>query len=364
MAEINMLSMSPAERLEHRQREIIREYRYRLKECQSPLEHDTDAWLHLKRHAGDMLGVCIATLRDGRIVDDDMRSDPYELMEAGRVFRHLHPTEVLRASSLLVEVATDAISRAVEGYTNAVPLFSLAVQALNRSAQRRAEAMATGYDAFLYRRFKEGHAGERRRLAREIHDHVSNNLSAVLRNLELYEVYAGCDPVIARDRFGQARSLLLEALAGMHTTISDLRLLNPADGLASGLRSFLQAIDETEKVDIRLTGNECWLSLDYREQVFVIVREALRNALTHGGDTKVTVRIDVTPYRVRVVIEDRGTGFDVEAAERSGRIHGIASMRERAELLDGSLALASRVGLGTVIEVQIPLPECECDREA
>jgi signal transduction histidine kinase len=113
----------------------------------------------------------------------------------------------------------------------------------------------------------------------------------------------------------------------------------------------------TVATSIRLTGNECWLSRDCRDQLFIIVREALRNSLAHAGDATVAVWVDVTARNVHAVIEDNGTGFNTTTTERSGEAHGIASMRERTTMLGGTLTLSSTLGAGTVIDIRVPLPE-------
>lgn len=355
--------MSPADFLEGRRSEILQAYRRRLRDVGSALERDPDACQELERQASQVVTVCVATLRRSGAVPNDIASDPSELIRAGRALRHLHPIEALRASSLLFETVMDELTVGLRDHQGSIDLLDAAARALNHGVQQWAEAMATGYDAFLYRRFKDGHSAERRRLAREIHDHVSNSMSAGIRNLELYEIHRDGDPEAAHSRFEQARSMLVESMSNMHNMISELRMTNPMDSVATGMQTFLDSVQESGTVDMRVTGNECWLSTEYRDQIFIIIREALRNAFTYSQAEKVAVRLDITPHQVRAVIEDEGVGFDVERVLGTGRAHGLTSMRERVELLGGRLRLASRPQFGTLIDLLIPLPDCQCDRE-
>ncbi|MFD4532999.1 sensor histidine kinase [Kitasatospora sp. NPDC058397] len=354
---------SAADYLDSRRADILRTYRAGLREIGSVLDSQEDTWQELERQAGQVISVCVATLARGVPVPDRVASDPLELINAGRAVRHLHPIEALRANSLLFDVIMAETTKALDRHPNSEDLLGTMAHVLNRSVNQRAEAMMTGYDAFLYRRFKDGHLAERRRLAREIHDHISNSVSAALRGLELYEIYRDNAPTVAADRFDQARAVLLEALSAMHSTIAELRMFNPPGTVASGLQTFLASVQNGGMVDIRVTGNECWLPGEHREQIFVIIREALRNIFAHSHATRATVRLDVTPHCARVVIEDEGVGFDVATVLAQGRSHGLASMHERTELLCGRMRLASVPDVGTVIDLSIPLPPCECDHE-
>ena len=80
-----------------------------------------------------------------------------------------------------------------------------------------------------------------------------------------------------------------------------------------------------------------------------IVREAVGNALRHGGADSVRLTLEATPAGGRLVVRDNGRGFDVDAA--SGLGFGLTSMRERAQALPGSFGLHSEPGNGTTVEV-------------
>lgn len=356
-------SESIAKHLDGRQDEILQAYWRRLLESGSILLRDPEILSALYRQACQTISACIEVLYSEGVLVGGTMPDARELVSSGRTYRHLHPTETLRASSMLYDVVMDELDQNTIVHRDAHSLI-LAGRTLHQTIMWRMEAMTTGYDAFLYRRFKEGYVAERYRLARDIHDRVSNSMSACLRSLELFEFYENRDDSAARENFERARSTLLESMSGMHRVISDLRHRSPIENLGTGLQKFLDSAQAGDHVAVTVTGNECWLSAEYREELFLIVREALRNSLAHSGGNRASVRVDVTPHYARAVIEDEGSGFDVRSVQQSGQDHGLSAMRERTEELGGRLTLTSALGEGTVIDVLVPLPECECDRAA
>jgi signal transduction histidine kinase len=90
------------------------------------------------------------------------------------------------------------------------------------------------------------------------------------------------------------------------------------------------------------------------EQLFVILREGLRNAVSHSGAKRIDVRVRVSTAEVLGYVEDDGRGFAEEDASVGG---GLRSMRERANLVGGTLELSSALGVGTAIKARIPLNE-------
>jgi signal transduction histidine kinase len=86
-----------------------------------------------------------------------------------------------------------------------------------------------------------------------------------------------------------------------------------------------------------------------------IVQEALTNVARHAGVSEVTVQLWTDQDTLSVQIEDRGTGFDPEAAQASGNTTGLTGMRERAVLLGGRLTVESAPAAGTHVTAELPL---------
>ena len=106
--------------------------------------------------------------------------------------------------------------------------------------------------------------------------------------------------------------------------------------------------------ELSVEGEEAPVSAGVREQLFLVLREAVRNAVSHSGAGKVTVAVGVGRDRIADVVEDDGSGFDRETTDpaESG---GLASMTERIALLGGACSVESAPGEGTRVEVSVPL---------
>ena len=103
---------------------------------------------------------------------------------------------------------------------------------------------------------------------------------------------------------------------------------------------------------------EPFLPMGKRVAIFRVAQEAVANAIEHSQATLIRIRMDLLPGRLVLVIEDTGTGFDVESAQRavhSGDGWGMLSMRERAEVLGGWLRIESAKDRGTRVELSIPV---------
>lgn len=96
-----------------------------------------------------------------------------------------------------------------------------------------------------------------------------------------------------------------------------------------------------------------------RDELFLILREGVRNAVTHSGAETIKVEVDITESRVKATVEDDGRGFEPgEEVYRAGGT-GLASMKERTALLGGNISLVSVPGEGTRVEIFLPLPRCQ-----
>jgi signal transduction histidine kinase len=94
--------------------------------------------------------------------------------------------------------------------------------------------------------------------------------------------------------------------------------------------------------------------------LYRIAQEALSNAARHARASRATVRLETMPDRVRLEVRDDGSGF--QPSQVSSDRFGLLGIRERARLLSGSLRLDSAPGVGTLVEVTIPLAEGQADR--
>ncbi len=135
----------------------------------------------------------------------------------------------------------------------------------------------------------------------------------------------------------------------------ELRRTVEAGGLERALRAYLAAnVEPGVTTAVRPRGRLDALPADVSEEVYLIMREAARNAVRHGDPSHLEIEIEVTDRTLRATLTDDGRGFVPVAAPLTG---GLSAMKERATALNGRLTASSAPGAGTRVEVRVPLVE-------
>jgi len=219
--------------------------------------------------------------------------------------------------------------------------------------------LAVEHARLLDARTRLAQVEERNRLAREIHDTVAQTLSGLALHLELADALLDRDPAQGRAAVRSATALTHTALDDVRRSVTDLRAA-PLEGLTLGeaLRRLVAAFRAAHGVETVLSANGVDRPLSPRVEVgvFRVAQEALANAAQHARARKVSVSVEAAGGRIRLIVEDDGAGFDFDLASAPANEHfGLLGMRERARLLGGSLQIASAVGAGTRIELDLPL---------
>jgi len=196
---------------------------------------------------------------------------------------------------------------------------------------------------------------ERARLARELHDSVTQSLYSITLFAEAAKRLAAIgDLDTVREHLEELSEAARQSLKEMRLLVYELR---PAalerKGLVGALKERLEVVERRAGVEAELSvEGEGALSREVEEGLYRIAQEALNNALKHARADSVTVRLRFAKGRVELEIADNGRGFDL--AGPAGGL-GIAGMRERARALDGELSLSSTPGEGTTVRAVIPL---------
>ena len=200
---------------------------------------------------------------------------------------------------------------------------------------------------------------ERHRLARELHDSVSQALFSMTlytRAVELAVQRDGVDPDgrVARG-LAELRTLTQGALAEMRASIFQLRpeALHQV-GLVTALRQRTEAVAAREGIAVQVYAPAERLPLEdeTEEELFRLVQEAVHNSVKHAGASRIDIILSADEASLLIEIVDDGTGFDPEVP-RSGTI-GLTTMRERAERLGGELTIDSAPGRSTTVRVLVP----------
>ncbi|MFG2142038.1 GAF domain-containing sensor histidine kinase [Streptomyces sp. NPDC048650] len=212
-------------------------------------------------------------------------------------------------------------------------------------------------NARLYERSRElTIAGERARLAHELHDAVAQKLFSLRLTAQAATALVDRDPARAKDELHQVAALAAEAADELRAAVVELR---PAaldeDGLIATLRSQAQVLDRahTARVSFAAEGVRA-LPAAQEEALLRVAQEALHNALRHSGAGHVEVTLSRHHQGALLRIADNGRGFDTGLVRRAGRHLGLVSMRDRAGGVGGTLRVESEPGKGTAVEMEVP----------
>lgn len=257
------------------------------------------------------------------------------------------PKPVLRSERDLLEALAGLVGIAID---NATLLDDL---------QRKEDSMQA-----LVRKTLTAQEEERKRIARELHDETSQVLSALLMNISMLESHAPQD-ADGRARVEAVKNLAEEAARNLDAMLFDLRpaLLDEL-GLIPALRWYLAQIADAWGVAIAFEGGKTGRLPDHVEvTAFRIVQEAVGNVVRHAKAASATVRVapDEEGWLI-VSVTDDGIGFDtrsIAGRARTGESVGLMGMRERAEIIGGTLSIESSPGMGATIVARLPVTDAE-----
>ncbi|MFJ2913168.1 sensor histidine kinase [Streptomyces sp. NPDC087228] len=193
---------------------------------------------------------------------------------------------------------------------------------------------------------------ERARIAREIHDVLAHSLSAQLVHLEAARLLIEREPPGEfRDRVLErvvaARSMAREGLAETRQALSALR------GEVSPLEDFLRQLVAAEPAEVSVEGEQRTLTAEASQTVRRVAQEALTNVRKHAPGARVLVRLEYLPDEVALEIKDSGRRGPEDELAVSGSGYGLLGMRERAELMGGTLE-AGPGEEGFVVSLRVP----------
>ena len=206
---------------------------------------------------------------------------------------------------------------------------------------------------------------ERLNLAREIHDGLASDLAAVVALFKYYEQRRERDPDDAGQLLPQIRSMTEEILAGARNILQSLR---PKTIRSEGLlASLLKLVDQFGRVNlvetnVSIRGEENAIPAEQKEVIFQVLRESLSNVRKHSRARNLWVVLDLSSTPWVMTVRDDGRGFDVRRVAEDPRkvgSYGLVGMRERAELMGGTLEIVSQTLEGTVVTLIGPAERAE-----
>ncbi|GAB4209444.1 MAG: hypothetical protein OHK0022_40520 [Roseiflexaceae bacterium] len=218
-----------------------------------------------------------------------------------------------------------------------------------------AQATVAIENARLYRRAQQLAAlQERQRLARELHDSVSQALFGIALGARTARALVERDPARAAEPIDYVLSLAEAGLAEMRALIFELRPESlEQEGLVAALTKQTAALRARHSLAVQTAlCDEPELPLEAKEVLYRVAQEAMHNVVKHARASRVDVRLDCGPCVV-LEVRDDGQGFDPQGSF-PGHL-GLKSMRERAERLGGRVTIQSAPGQGTTVRAELPV---------
>jgi PAS domain S-box-containing protein len=198
----------------------------------------------------------------------------------------------------------------------------------------------------------EAVTAERSRLARELHDAVTQTLFSTTLTAEVLPKIWDRSPVEGRKKLDELRELTRGALAEMRTLLMELRpdALAEAD-LQDLLRHLCNAFIARARIPAQLNmEGHCDLPLEVKIAFYRIAQEALNNIAKHSEASQVTMALTCQPEQIALLVADDGLGFDPAVVLKAGH-YGLRIMQERAEQEGAILKITSQTGQGTKIHL-------------
>jgi len=202
----------------------------------------------------------------------------------------------------------------------------------------------------------------RKKLSRDLHDGPTQSVAAIAMRVNYIRRLIERQPQQAVEELWKVEELARRTTKEIRHMLFTLRpLVLESQGLIAAVRQLAEKMRDTHGAEITLQAQpdvELYLDTHAQGVLFYIIEEAVNNARKHAQAQEITVRIGKHESFVVVEVEDHGVGFDVDEVtagyDRRGSL-GLVNMRERAELIEGTLRIQSTPGRGTTISVAIPI---------
>jgi len=203
----------------------------------------------------------------------------------------------------------------------------------------------------------ESQEQERTRIGRELHDDISQRLAMLTVEVDALHENLGGSLGEANQRLAVIRQRLVDISTGVDSLSQ--RLYSPSlelIGIAAAMRSFCRDFEVGQKVEIHLEADPITRTPapDVSLCLLRVLQEALHNAAKHSRVRHFDVKLASSENELDLRVSDRGAGFDLESAMKSGGL-GLSSMRERVRLIHGTIVIDSKSGEGTMIRVRAPM---------
>lgn len=229
-----------------------------------------------------------------------------------------------------------------------------------------AEPAATSKGSINIVRIIQAQEEERQRLARQMHDGPAQSLTNFILQTEICQRLFDRNPQRAAEELGALKTVANVTFQKVRDFIFDLRPMMLDDlGVVPTVRRYVDSYREKNDINVRLDiiGEERRLE-SYREvMIFRGIQELMANARDYANATELDIRLDISGNIIRITVEDNGRGFDVQTALASEdtlhdpRIQNLVTLREKFELIGGTVNILSGETDGTSVRMELPAEE-------
>lgn len=264
------------------------------------------------------------------------------------------PIQVLRA--LMAALSTIFIVHSLRSFQVENTRRIVALKEAQESERHRLEELR----GELLHRTVKAQESERKRIALELHDQIGQIFTALSMGLRGMAQIIEQSPNRAIQQAHQMEAVAAGGIQEMHRLVTGLHPAQLDDlGLAAALRWYIEELADQEGLKIEVMNHIPHLSLpsDLRVVMFRIAQEALTNIIRHAHASLAVIELTSNDTEIKMVIQDNGSGFDVEANLNQAKeklSFGLLGMMERAALVGGDCSIVSTPGKGTRIEVVVP----------
>jgi signal transduction histidine kinase len=357
--EISLFSAA-SEVLKRHAEEVAVAYEARLFAMGSSLVAEANTREQLRAQSYGVLKEVARKLRSAEAPSVVQQSED-QLPEITEAHGGVHVNECLEAAIALSDAALSVVQDNLSSSsTSRSKEVADVAYAIRTNVARQVTRPIVAYTTCLLKEAEEAHIDERRRISRELHDQIAPCLMTAFRHLELCELYEVKDPSKAHVKLELAKRTIEEAFTLTRSLSGELRHSSAREGLRASLSDLVRTmVPEGIRALISVEGDETVIPSHVRSELFLILREGLRNAAVHSKARVIKVVVNIADRCVRAAVVDDGVGFERGEQSISAGGTGLAAMRERATLLGGSLDLVSVQGKGTRVEVSLLLPITE-----
>jgi len=331
--------------------------------------NELDGLMHQVQTEVDKLGAREGSIKS-RVRDMELNLDNYSRQDMKTIYNNAHENDMrlfmmrgqieqLQAKKQAIKTLQSRIQRTLDAMTQLPEGFAPGGM---RTGAARADSLgreATGQEVVT--KVIQAQEDERLRISRQMHDGPAQTMTNLVLRAEICERLLDIDIARARVELAGLKTMVNGTLQATRGFIFDLRPMILDDlGLEPTLRGYIRQFTEKNKIEVNLAviGFKGRLPQPVEVAVYRIVQESLNNVAKHAHATHAQVNLALEDDGLLVTVEDDGRGFNVDELDEhgdKGKALGIASMRQRAEMLRGQIFLESLVGRGTKVTAAIPI---------